>query len=299
MARFVPRRQDHGVTSDLHDRVAHDETDDEGDFGTLLDGRLRVLTWNLWWRFGPWEQRLPAIVETIRRIDPDVIALQEVWITEDSSSSRVIAETLGFHEVSTHRIELAEGVGFGNAVVSRWPIAGHEVAPLPSPPELDEFRTVLRADIDGPRGPFQVFDTHLHWRLDHSHIRQDQVRTICDLIADSPRRSFPAVLCGDFNALPDTDEVRMLTGRAAAPRPPLVFYDAFEFAGAGDGHTWSNANPYARLDLERSCRIDYVFAGFPKAGGAGHIVDCEVVGADPVDGIVPSDHYGVLATLRY
>ena len=23
--------------------------------------RLRVMTWNLWWRFGPWEKRLPAI----------------------------------------------------------------------------------------------------------------------------------------------------------------------------------------------------------------------------------------------
>ena len=28
---------------------------------------VRVMTWNLWWRFGPFEQRLTAIVETIRR----------------------------------------------------------------------------------------------------------------------------------------------------------------------------------------------------------------------------------------
>lgn len=279
--------------------ATNDEIGDDGPFGVLREGRLRVLSWNLWWRFGPWEERLPAIVETIRRLDPDVIALQEVWITEESSSSQVIADALGFHEVHAHRLELDEGVGFGNAVVSRWPITGHEVRPLPSPEDLDELRTVLRADIDGPNEPIQLFSTHLHWRLDHSHIRQDQVRTICDLIAESPDRSFPAVLCGDFNAVPDSDEIRMLTGRAASPRPPLVFYDAFEFAGEGDGFTWSNANPYARRDLERSCRIDYVFAGFPKAGGAGHVVGCEVVGTEPVDGVVPSDHHGVLATLRY
>ena len=33
---------------------------------------MRVMTWNLWWRFGAWEQRQRAIVETIRRADPDV-----------------------------------------------------------------------------------------------------------------------------------------------------------------------------------------------------------------------------------
>jgi len=52
------------------------------------------------------------------------------------------------------------------------------------------------------------------------------------------------------------------------------------------------------LDLEPDRRIDYVLVGWPKAGGRGQVVGCEVVGADPVDGVVPSDHLGVLATLR-
>ncbi|CAN5598450.1 hypothetical protein BH23ACT3_BH23ACT3_21470 [soil metagenome] len=39
---------------------------------------LRVMTWNLWWRFGDWERRAPAIVEVLRQQDPDVVCLQEV-----------------------------------------------------------------------------------------------------------------------------------------------------------------------------------------------------------------------------
>ena len=35
------------------------------------------------------------------------------------------------------------------------------------------------------------------------------------------------------------------------------------------GATWTNANPYARLDLEPDRRIDYVLVGWPKAAGAG------------------------------
>jgi endonuclease/exonuclease/phosphatase family metal-dependent hydrolase len=145
-----------------------------------------------------------------------------------------------------------------------------------------------------------VFCTHLNWRFDESHVRQEQVRAICRFVADSPARTFPPVLCGDLNAAPDSDELRLLTGRAAVPVERLVFHDAWEVAGTpGDpGCTWSNANPYARLDLEPARRIDYVLVGWPKSGGRGQVTACEVVGTEPVAGVVPSDHYGVLATLR-
>jgi endonuclease/exonuclease/phosphatase family metal-dependent hydrolase len=271
-------------------------------FGPLLDTRLRLVTWNLWWRYGPWEARQPAIIETLRRLDADVICLQEVWVetTTGESSAATIAAALGYEHVAVaSRIDL-DGVGFGNAVVSRWPIGHESTLPLPSPPELDEFRVLLRADVEGPRGPVQVYTTHLHWRFDHSHIRQEQVRAICQCIHDAPDRTYPAVLCGDFNADPESDEIRMVTGRAAVAAPPLVFHDAWLLGGRGEpGLSWSNDNPYAVLDLEPARRIDYVFTGFPKAGGAGNCVHAELVGTEPIDGVVPSDHYGVLADLRY
>jgi hypothetical protein len=97
----------------------------------------------------------------------------------------------------------------------------------------------------------------------------------------------------------DSDEIRMLTGKMAVPSPPLVFHDAFEVAGVGPGVTWSNANPFAALDLEPDRRIDYVFVGWPKVGGAGQVLRAQVTGTEPVGGIHPSDHYGVLAELRY
>ncbi|MCC5952181.1 MAG: endonuclease/exonuclease/phosphatase family protein [Acidimicrobiia bacterium] len=259
---------------------------------------MRVLTWNLWWRFGPWQQRAPAIAATVGAARADIVCLQEVWIEDGDSSARQLADHLGFHHVETSRIEM-EGVGFGNAVLSRWPISSHEMAPLPSPEDLEEFRTVLRADIDGPRGPLQAFSTHLHWRLDHSAIRQDQVRAICRFVAGSPERSFPAVVCGDFNAEPDSDEIRMMVGKTTVPEDKLVFFDAWNHAGDGPGLTWDNANPFAATALDRNCRLDYIFVGYPKQGGRGHVTSAQLVGTEPVDGMWPSDHYGVAADLRY
>ena len=273
---------------------------DEGPYGALLETRVRVLTWNLWWRFGPEERRRPAIAATLAALDPDVVALQEVWGEAGGTNfAAELAEGLGFESAYAARLEL-DGVQFGNAVLSRWPITSSTPTPLPAPPDADEQRLVLRADVDGPRGPLQVFSTHLNWRFDHSAVRQQQVRAIAEVVAGARPRTYPPVLCGDFNAVPDSDEIRMLTGRAAGPVEGLVFHDAWEAAGdGGPGHTWSNANPYAVLDLEPDRRIDYVLVGWPKAGGAGHVTSCEVVGTSPVDGVVPSDHYGVLAELRY
>ena len=267
-------------------------------FGPLIGTTIRVLTWNIWWRFGPWEQRQPAIAATLAALDADVICLQECW----AEQVQALADSLGFECAFSTRLDL-DGVAFGNAVLSRWPITDSEWRPLPSPEDIDERRTMLRADVDGPRGPVQVYSTHLHWRFDHGFVRRSQIEALCAFVAESRDggRAYPPVVCGDFNAVPDSDEIRMLTGRTTVPVPKLVFHDAWEAAGRPPepGFTWSNDNPYAVLDLEPNRRIDYVFVGWPKAGGAGHVVACDVVGTMPVDGVVPSDHYGVLAELRY
>ena len=153
-----------------------------------------------------------------------------------------------------------------------------------------------------PAAPLQVFSTHLNWRFDQSDVRQDQVAAIAKFVHDAPLRTYPPVLCGDFNAVPDSDEIRMLTGRMRLPVPKLVFHDSWEAAlerEDGPGFTWSNDNPFAKEDLEPNRRIDYVFVGWPKSEGAGHVLRSEVAATEAVDGCQPSDHYAVLAELRY
>ena len=46
-------------------------------------GHLRVMTWNLWWRFGPWAQREVAIRSIVQAQSPDVLLLQEVLLREE------------------------------------------------------------------------------------------------------------------------------------------------------------------------------------------------------------------------
>jgi len=46
-------------------------------------------------------------------------------------------------------------------------------------------------------------------------------------------------------------------------------------------------------------RIDYLLVGRPRRAGAGHVVRCSLAGTEAIKGVVPSDHYGVVADLRY
>jgi len=268
-----------------------------------LESTLRVMTWNLWWRFGPWEARQPLILETIARVNADIVCLQEVWETRDGESqAATIAGELGY--VPAYAAGLGLDIApesLGNAILSRWPIVNVEARALPAPAGLDELRVVLRAEIDGPRGPLEVFCTHLNWRLDQSDVRQMQVRAVCEFIEETKsNRTCPPILCGDFNADPEAEEIRMLTGLTEIPVPKLVFLDAWQVAGGGGkGFTWSHDNPFTMLDPEPERRLDYVFVGYPGERHAGETVRCAMAGNAPVQGTYPSDHFAVVAEVRY
>ena len=69
------------------------------------------MTWNLWWRFGPWEQRQQAIFDTIRAERPDVVCLQEVWVDGSQDLASIIGSELGYHTLCGATIG-GGGVGF-------------------------------------------------------------------------------------------------------------------------------------------------------------------------------------------
>jgi endonuclease/exonuclease/phosphatase family metal-dependent hydrolase len=275
-------------------------------YGPLVRTRVRIATWNLWGRYGPWEARLPVIVENLRAIDADILALQEVWEDDERSQARELAEALALAApVYAHNLE-RDGARSGNAVLSRWPITRHEVRVLPrrgafgAVDEEGEERLCVFAEVDGPRGPIQMFCAHLSWSSDHSAVRQEQTREIARFLTETRPRPFPAVLCGDLNAEPSSDELRLLTGRAASPVPRVVLRDAWEAAGNRDpGFTWSNANPFAASNLDLDRRIDHILVGQPKLGGAGHVLEARLAGDLVVDGMWGSDHLAVVAELRY
>lgn len=263
-----------------------------------IDTRVKVMSWNIWWQFGPWQQRAPLIESAIKKADPDLIALQEVWGDAAENYAKILAEKLGYHYFHAQCMTMNR-VGFGNAILSRWPISETKAITLSGEAETGETRNALYAKIDGPRGVIPFFCTHLNWRYAQSHIRQQQVREVAVFASENPGDKMPPILCGDFNAEPMSEEIRMLTGLTTAAAPGLVFHDAWVAAGTGAGMTWSFENTFAAAEFEPDRRIDYIFSGHPKARGRGHVTHIEITGNLPENDLWPSDHFGLLAAIRY
>lgn len=269
-------------------------------YGPLVESTIRIVTWNVWGRHGhDWEEREAGIEEALAQVGPDVVCLVEAWAQHGTTQPARIASRLDLeHHYFGGGWEVEDWLS-GSGIVSRWPLSEPVLRPLRGE-DGSGLGNVVHVVIDGDRGPIQLFLAMLDYPLDGSALRQAQVSELARFVVEVADRRSPIVLCGDFNAGPDSEEVRMLTGRAATVSPGLVFYDAWEVAGDGTaGYTWSNRNPLAAIGLYPDRRFDYVFSAWPRRGGVGHPVSCELLGVRPPGELQFSDHYGVVADLRY
>lgn len=266
-------------------------------YGPIVETTVRVATWNVWGRYGDWSTRLDGIIADLTRCNPDVVCLEEAWRTPEEIQGDLVGAALDLpHRISAGDWQL-DGWTSGVAICSRWPVVHHEMRRLPG--GADAFGSAFHAAIDGPRGRLEVFIVMLDYPLHGSGLRQQQVRELAQFVAETASKRHPTVVCGDFNASPDSDEIRMLTGRCEPPVSGMVFYDAWEVAGNGSpGFTWSNHNALAAVGLLPDRRFDYVLSAWPRRGG-GHPVTCELMGVRSADQAQLSDHYGVVADLRY
>jgi endonuclease/exonuclease/phosphatase family metal-dependent hydrolase len=243
----------------------------------------------------------------LRHLDADVVALQEVYADQAAAGGDDairLGDRLDRHVVRhlPHPGPAPDPPGtIGNALLSRWPVVEQGAQPLPNAAGQAGRRHGLWAVLAAPFGRIPVIATHLAFRFDESAVRQQQIRALLALAArlrSDPARDPPVVLCGDLNAVPDSDELRLLTGRSEAPVPGLVFNDCWPQVCPDPGHTWVRRNPYLKDSVWPERRLDYVLVSWPRPAPLGNPVQAFLVGDGPVDGVWPSDHLGVAVDLR-
>jgi endonuclease/exonuclease/phosphatase family metal-dependent hydrolase len=270
----------------------------------MVDYRVRAMTWNVWWRFGPrWRERQPGILATIERFTPDVVALQEVWSAGETTQADELAEALGFHTsfaapsypaAPDPPVELDHaGVELGVALLSRWPIVQREVIPMPARHRAWD-PVILKASVAHPAGPLPVLVACLEHATTYSDDRLAQASVLADLATDPATDGpCPSLAMGDLNAAADSAVLRPLRD---------VLIDAWH-VGGGDPNavTLPSTHPSAPLEAGPDLvdqRIDYVFF---RPGHEDQLVNVEsaVIAGDAVDGVFPSDHKAVVVDLRW
>ena len=232
--------------------------------------RITVLTYNIYHgEDANGGSNLDAVAGIINSLEPDLVALQEV----DNKTARAkkldltaeLSRRTGMHGVFGKAMDYDSG-GYGEAVLSRYPIIETKNNPLPHTTKA-EPRAALEIHIELPGGVEIAFvGTHLDHQRDQSN-RMMQAKRIMELYENS---DLPIVLAGDLNATPGSDPINLL------------------------GRQWSDAaqdNSQPTFPAKKPARrIDYIMY---KPKGCWKVVEVRVI-----DEKVASDHCPVLAVLE-
>ncbi len=267
---------------------------------------MRVVTLNLWGDHVPLAARLDAAAAGLAALAPDVVLLQEVRQGDGlPNTAHALAERLGGWAVAYACATAApagtwgpaSGAGEeGLAIMARHPLDDVRHVELPEA-RAAERRMLLSARVTIAGSVAAVHTTHLHWRLGDGVARERQVVAL-----DAAARAYGGevrIVGGDFNAGPDTDELRFLTGQHTLDGQRAVWQDAFATVRPGEpGFTWARRNPQtaelAHHALDR--RIDFILVSPERRGGVGRVEDARVVLDEPgATGVHASDHFGVVA----
>ncbi|MDP3672374.1 MAG: endonuclease/exonuclease/phosphatase family protein [Telluria sp.] len=216
---------------------------------------MRVVSWNIHWGCGKDSRiRIHAIIDVLRKLNPDVICLQEVAANHPELEGNASANQFrqlagafgGYQPVQEPTSEIYKNNMprlFGNLLLSKFRITQVHRHLLPWPPDpaspAGMPRGMIEAVLDAPGGKLRVLTTHLEY---YSPVqRMAQVRHLkylhweaCerarifqpDPSLDAPYqlgfRPGSAIYCGDFNCTPDSPEYREMIAPDAAITLPLV-----------------------------------------------------------------------------
>lgn len=255
---------------------------------------LRYRNWCDWGNM--WAKRVSRVAETVRKHEPAVIGTQEGLAGMLRDLDRNLPEygRVGFgrrggdkdeHNAILYRKDLLLLKNWGQFWLSEEPERAGSTGWDGSLPRIC---TWVHFAIAGSTEPleFRFYNTH----LDHkgAEAREKGAALVWERMRrNAEERPLPAILTGDFNALPGSGVIRFLRGERTIngikaelkdaygllPDPGKTFHG---FKGGSDGEP-----------------IDYLFGGFGMEPVSVR------VDRDKVAGGYPSDHYPVAAEFRF
>lgn len=215
--------------------------------------RLRIVSYNI----QVLAQGAAGVIETLSRLAPDLIGLQEVDLgtarSQRADQAQVLAAALGMQYTYAAAMPY-DGGEFGIAILSRGPITEVRIERLPRGGQ-EEPRVAVVATCSLADGQSIRFaNTHLasDWHAHHpAQIRAMQAAALVRALrqeADSNRE--PLFLVGDFNADADSEAVMHLRGAARLLHDDVATYPATAPAEALDHIFYVPAQPADPYDVK-------------------------------------------------
>ena len=176
--------------------------------------KLRVATYNVHGCVGMDKQRSESrIADVIASLSADIVGLQELDQNRARSAAidqaGVIAKQLGWHHYFHPAMRRAEEL-YGDAILSRYPIAVRQAVELPgnAPWYCRETRGITWAEAETPLGLVHIVNTHFGLGR-RERILQARLLTSAGWLG-AVTSDMPVVVLGDFNSVPWSPAYRMI-----------------------------------------------------------------------------------------
>ena len=261
-----------------------------------MSAKLKVMSFNLRIeapsvdRINNLPNRKGRILETINNEMPDLIGFQEAqnatrdWL-RDSLTDYVV---VGCGRYKDYRGEGAP-LAFRK---NKFEMFSMETFWLSSTPKIPES-TYEGSDQSGcPRiatavvlKPIESSELLLFVNVHTDHEGAiSRMLASAQLLEYASQKSMNTVITGDFNALPNTPEIKMMTANKKFPLVDATIGIESTF------HAFGKLQDYADKFEDKPVKIDYVFTNLPTDPDESYAVE-----DIPVDGIYISDHRPVVA----
>lgn len=213
---------------------------------------------------------LDKIVETIKEQQAEIIALNEVYNDIDhkvtNEQVKYLSNKLGYnYYYFGQSITIKETIGYGNAIISKYPLSNFIVHKIEDPVIKDEdvfyeSRSIIECDLSISDEVIKIFVTHLGLAKSE---QKNGIKKIIELIKNEK-----TILMGDFNMQEDNDNIVLLS----------QYIDNSSYLIDGEKETYPSNNPYMK--------IDYIFTKNLK------VKDSKVVKK------IVSDHFPIVNTIE-
>eukprot|EP01132_Coremiostelium_polycephalum_P005545 gene5545-6906_t len=292
---------------------------------------IKIQSYNIWNYNAPWRKRRTLIADILASEYPDIIAFQELryspWESElpfydnpklmgqERNQVQHIWNLLCYKNRKYHYIYLPsmvyqadgkleyEGLG----IFSKFPIIESSFTKLSRDYSFQDDnaqRSVLRAFIETPNGPINIFTSH--FSLDDA-AKERNAYEVFNYTRQFPK---PHVFLGDLNSMPNSNPIQFLTGKHEINGEVADFDDMWVEYCKGHKSNKNRNHPnneietcinegwtYPTLQLHLDKRIDYIM----KSGDNIKLSNFKILGSEPShsDSIFPSDHSSIQVTLTF
>lgn len=252
---------------------------------------MKLMSYNIWNYNRPWPERRALLAASIAREHPDVVALQETRhdprYEGGEGQGEQLARLTGYHatwkqgQVYWPLPRVDEGL----TILTPEPplrVMSADLTMLPGDREDENQRVCLGVVVEVEGREVHVYDTHFSLSAE---ARLSNAREVMRLVREQSE-SATCFLMGDLNALPETAPLRFLTGMEEIAGARGDFVDCWTRVNPGErGWTYASFDPVHRIDYVLARNLD------------GGVREARLIGGEAVDGVYPSDHFGLVVSV--